>query len=168
MRTTPDFVFFWKTAEIYSNWHPSVFTDADGHRFVNSEQYLMYHKALLMQDIETAQQILRETNPGKIKALGRQVCNFDEALWEDQRLAIMEAGCYLKFMQNPAMRTSLLATGRRTLVEASPVDMIWGIGLSQDDASCEDATQWPGRNLLGIALTHVRERIRAEMGSRAG
>jgi ribA/ribD-fused uncharacterized protein len=162
MKTTRDYVFFWKTAEIYSNWHPSVFTDEAGRRFVNCEQYLMYHKALVMNDAETAAQILGESNPGKIKALGRQVRNFSEALWEEKRLAIMEAGCYLKFTQNPALCTELLATGRRTLVEASPVDSIWGIGMAENDPLVEIPAQWRGRNLLGIALTNVRERIRSE------
>lgn len=162
MKSTRDFVFFWKTAEIYSNWHPSVFTDAEGHRFVNSEQYLMYHKALVMGDTATAEQILHEASPGRIKALGRQVRDYDEARWEAERLGVMEAGCYLKFTQNPAMQAELLATGSRTLVEASPVDAIWGIGMAEDDPLCETPTEWRGRNLLGIALTNVRERIRGE------
>lgn len=162
MKKTREFLFFWKSAEIYSNWHPSVFTDEAGHRFVNSEQFLMYHKALVMGDAETAAQILRETNPGKIKALGRQVRNFNEALWEEKRLGVMEAGCYLKFTQNSAMQAELLATGKRTLVEASPVDAIWGIGMAEDDALAEIPAKWRGRNLLGIALTNVRDRIRQE------
>ena len=162
MKTTHNHVFFWKTAEIYSNWHPSVFCDEAGHRFCNAEQYLMYHKALVMNDAETAAQILLERKPGKIKALGRQVRNFSEALWEEKRLAIMEAGCYLKFTQNPALCATLLATGKRTLVEASPVDSIWGIGMAEDDPLVETPSMWRGCNLLGIALTHVRERIRNE------
>lgn len=164
MRKTREFVFFWKTADIYSNWHPSVFVDEEGHRFANSEQYLMYHKALVMQDTDTAAQILRETNPGRIKALGRQVRNFDETLWEAERLGVMEAGCYLKFMQNAALQAELLATGKRTLVEASPVDAIWGIGMAEDNPLVEIPAKWRGRNLLGMALTNVRERIRSEQG----
>jgi len=166
MRKTRQYLFFWKSDEIYSNWHPSVFTDEDGHRFVNCEQYLMYHKALLMKDAEAAGQILAEHNPGRIKALGRQVRNFDEALWSARRLSIMEAGGYLKFMQNADLRTALLGTGKRLLVEASPVDSIWGIGLAEDNPLAEVRAKWRGQNLLGTALTNVRERIRAEMAAR--
>jgi ribA/ribD-fused uncharacterized protein len=122
----------------------------------------MYHKALVMHDADTAGQILVESNPGKIKALGRQVRNFSETLWEEKRLAIMEAGCYMKFTQNPALCADLLATGRRTLVEASPVDSIWGIGMTENDPLVEIPAQSCGRNLLGIALTNMRSRILAE------
>jgi hypothetical protein len=33
MKTTRDYVFFWETAEIYSNCHSSVFTDEAGYHF---------------------------------------------------------------------------------------------------------------------------------------
>jgi len=162
MKTTEKMVLFWRTAEIYSNWHPAPFY-VDGIRFANSEQYMMWAKARLFGDEKSAAAMLTVTDPKDLKAMGRRVQGYVEAVWERERMPMMVQGCYAKFSQNPAMRDALLATGDRLLVEASPSDDIWGIGLEESDPRAQDPAQWQGRNLLGEALMQVRATLRAEM-----
>lgn len=158
MKTTDTMVLFWATREIYSNWHPAVF-EVGGVQFNCTEQFMMYRKAMLFGDTETAQAVLAEPVPRAQKALGRQVKNFDDALWVAHREQIMFDGCYAKFSQNPAMKAALLATGEHLLVEASPDDRIWGIGLHETDPLAHDPATWQGLNLLGKALMQVREAL---------
>ena len=158
MKTTNHLVLFWASREIYSNWHLASF-EVKGVRFNCTEQLMMYRKAMLFGDTETAQAILAEPSPRAQKALGRKVRGFEEALWCAHREHIMFDGCYAKFSQNPALKAELLATGERVLVEASPDDRIWGIGLHETDARAHDPAQWQGLNLLGKALMQVREAL---------
>jgi ribA/ribD-fused uncharacterized protein len=164
MKTTDTLVLFWRTAEIYSNWHrPAKFVDESGNPFDNSEQFMMWGKARLMGDHEMAAAMLAQPNPKELKALGRQVKPWNEALWKKYRLPVMVYGCYLKFSQNAAMKAELLATGERILVEASPEDRVWGIGLEESDPRCLDKNQWDGLNLLGEALMIVRALLRNDL-----
>ncbi|NTX29776.1 NADAR family protein [Burkholderia pyrrocinia] len=162
MKTTNTMVLFWRTAEIYSNWHPAAFADA-GIKFSNSEQYMMWRKAALFGDQQSAAAMLSVSDPKKLKDMGRAVKGYQEEVWERERVDVMIRGCYLKFSQNPAMRDELLATGDRLLVEASPYDTIWGIGLDEGDPRALDQGQWRGRNLLGHALMQVRQMLRNEI-----
>lgn len=161
MRITPTMVLFWRSSCVYSNWHPSLFCD-EGKEFLNTEQYLMWHKAMLFGDQVVAEAILRATSPAAMKALGRKVKGFDEAIWSRNRFGIMARGCYLKFRQNPDMEQELDETGERILVEASPVDRIWGIGLAEDDPRSLNQETWQGLNLLGKALMVARANLRTD------
>ena len=89
-----------------------------------------------------------------------QVQGFDEAKWQAARYDIVVRGNLAKFSQNEALRSFLLNTGERVLVEASPVDPIWGIGLAANDPLAEQPAQWRGLNLLGFALMDVRRSLR--------
>jgi len=162
MKTTPTMVLFWRTPEIYSNWHPARFTAEDGVQFDLSEQSMMWAKAHIMGDHAMAARMLTVTSGRKLKEMGRDVKNYQEALWLKHRLAVMVHSCYLKFSQNPAMKAELLATGDRILVEASPDDTNWGIGLEESDPRCLDQSQWLGLNLLGEALMIVRALLRVD------
>lgn len=126
---------------------------------------MMARKALLFGDEVVAARILGASHPGEVKALGRQVRDFDEARWADHRVGIVIAGNLAKFSQTPELRDYLLATGGRVLVEASPVDRIWGIGLAADDERASQPATWLGLNLLGFALMEVRARL-AERSAR--
>ena len=75
----------------------------------------------------------------------------------------MIEGNYLKFSQNPHLRNYLINTGNRILVEASPYDRIWGIGISEKDAVQETPNNWRGLNLLGFALMEVRDRLQEKI-----
>ncbi|KVP75120.1 NADAR family protein [Burkholderia ubonensis] len=162
MKITDALVLFWRTREIYSNWHPAKFVAESGQAFDNSEQFMMWAKACIMGDLEMAAKMLTVSDPKTLKAMGRQVQNYQEALWVMYRRSVMVHGCYLKFCQNPAMKAQLLATGDRILVEASPDDVIWGIGLEESDPRCLDRQQWKGLNLLGEALMVVRALLRED------
>ncbi|MCO1582483.1 NADAR family protein [Crossiella sp. SN42] len=143
-----------------SQWWPAELDD-DGLRLRSAEHYMMFHKALLFEDQDTAAKILAADHPGEAKTLGRQVRSFDQETWAARRFDIVVAGNLLKFTQHPDLGAYLLATGDRVLVEASPLDPVWGIGLAADDPRAADPAQWPGENLLGFALMAVRDRLRA-------
>ena len=158
-------LFFWGHTEhgskvtkaCLSNFYPCEFEFNDK-MFNFSEQCFMYQKALLFNDYEIAGQILKETDVRKIKALGRKVKDFDNELWDKHKEDFMYNACYAKFSQNDELKDFLLNTGNREIVEASPVDSIWGIGFSSDNAM-ENINKW-GQNLLGKTLMKVRAELR--------
>jgi hypothetical protein len=145
---------------VFSNFYPASFQNSDGQKFLHTEQYMMWRKAVLFGDLEVAAKILVATKPQDCKALGRQVKNFNQTTWNENALQIMIDGLSLKFSdQNPELKSILLATGNKTLVEASPYDKIWGIGLKQTDPNCLDSSKWKGTNWLGISLMKTRNQM---------
>lgn len=156
------FTFFYRSKSPFSQWHPSYF-EIEGISFSCAEQYMMYGKAKLFGDEEIAQKILAAKQPREQKRLGRKVRNFDPKIWEENAKAIVYKGNYAKFTQNEALKSALLSTKGTTLVEASPTDKIWGIGLSESDARAYDRSTWQGTNWLGEVLTQLREALQSEM-----
>ena len=144
--------------ECLSQWYPARF-EVDGTPFATAEHYMMYRKALLFADHAAAEQILRAPSPAAAKSLGRSVQGFVESVWNEHRSTIVVDGNVAKFSQSGALREFLLNTKDRVLVEASPVDRVWGIGLAADDERAENPLMWRGLNLLGFALMTVRERL---------
>ena len=122
---------------------------------------MMSKKALLFDDKEVFEQIMASDEPNEIKSLGRKIRNFDEKIWNDVKYSIVLNGNYLKFTQNRNLMNFLLSTGDKILVEASPFDKIWGIGMSENDERINNPDEWQGENLLGFALTEVREEIKS-------
>lgn len=164
----PDYLFFWGHAprkdaaigkECLSQWWEAPF-EVDGVRYASAEHSMMAGKARLFGDTVTLAEILRAPTPKDAKALGRQITPFDSAVWEQHCIAIVVQGNLAKFGQNPALKAFLLGTENRVLVEASPFDRIWGIGLREDSPEAQDPAQWKGRNLLGFALMQVRDQLR--------
>jgi|SRR5436190_21243562 len=152
------FTFFFTEASPFSQWYRCAFTVA-GQAFTCAEQYMMHGKALLFGDAATAARILEADHPREHKALGRKVTPFDDAKWRAGREDIVRAGNHAKFTQNPDLLAQLLATRGTTLVEASPYDKIWGIGLAATDPRAKDPAQWRGQNLLGKILTELRDQL---------
>jgi ribA/ribD-fused uncharacterized protein len=150
------FTFFWKHR--LSQWHRTPFVVGDV-TFMHAEQYMMYAKALLFGDKAAAARILAAETPREQQAVGRVVQGFDERVWTLFREGIVYAGNYARFSQNSDQRALLFATRGTTLVEASPYDQVWGIGLAADDPRALDRSQWLGLNLLGETLTRVREAL---------
>ena len=158
MITTDTHVYFWNG--IYSNWDNCHFEDfSTGIKFKNSEQAFMWYKAQVFSDVETMELIQKESNPKLVKALGRQVKNFNDAMWNELRFDKMVYVNELKFSQNPYYGQILKNTGTRILVEASPYDKIWGVGLLETDPLIYDEKNWKGLNLLGKALIEVRSKF---------
>lgn len=164
----PRYLFFWGHRPLpngqigkpcFSQWWPAAFS-VDGVRYPTAEHFMMAEKARLFGDDEVRAQVLEAPGPKQAKELGRQVRNFDERVWGGARFGLVVAGNLAKFSQNPELGNYLLGTRDRVLVEASPTDRIWGIGLAADSAQAMDPEQWRGLNLLGFALMEVRQRIR--------
>ena len=159
---TQQIIYFYGHNEHYqyaclSNFYPSQFTDVDNIKYHCSEQYLMACKAFIMNDLNTMERIMHTNNPYQCKKLGRQVKNWNQELWDQNKCDIMFDALYYKFSQNDDIRQKLLSTGNSTLAEASPRDRIWGIGLNISDA--QSGKDWRGQNLLGKTLMRVRENL---------
>ncbi|MER6849374.1 NADAR family protein [Streptomyces flaveolus] len=142
-----------------SQWWPSPFT-VDGVEYATAEHWMMAGKARLFEDAEAERRVRAAGHPAEAKKAGRLVRGFDEAVWERERFRIVVEGSVHKFASDPALRAFLLDTGDRVLVEASPVDRVWGIGLTADDEAATDPERWRGENLLGFALMVARGRLR--------
>ncbi|MEU3188002.1 NADAR family protein [Streptomyces sp. NPDC006923] len=143
-----------------SQWWPAPFT-VEGVEYATAEHWMMAAKARLFGDEEAERLAIGAANPALAKKAGRLVRDFDEAVWQRERYAIVLEGSVHKFGQDAGLRGFLLATGERILVEASPMDRIWGIGLAAADERAQDPARWRGLNLLGFALMEARERLRA-------
>jgi ribA/ribD-fused uncharacterized protein len=162
------YLFFWGHqpqrdgsigAGCLSQWWPQPFT-LDGITFATAEHYMMWCKARLFGDEEIAAQVPRAGHPSEAKALGRKVCDFDQQVWEERRFEIVVTGNVAKFGQHDELLAYLLGTGERVLVEASPRDRIWGIGMGASNPSAGEPSRWRGRNLLGFALMSARDQLR--------
>jgi hypothetical protein len=152
-----EYTLFFTDASPFSQWYRCSFTVGEA-TFNCAEQFMMHGKAKLFDDPETAALILAADHPREHKALGRKVKRFDDKRWKQERETIVMAGNRAKFTQNAELRELLLAA-KGTLVEASPYDKIWGIGLAASDPRAQDPSQWKGQNLLGKILTALRDEL---------
>lgn len=161
------FLFFWghtpKLGQsignfVLSQWYHRPF-EVGGKLHPTAEHWMMAEKALLFGDQAIYEKILQSVKPGEAKALGRQVRNFDQEIWNKKRLTIVLQGNLHKFGQHADLKQFLLQTGNRVLVEASPVDPIWGIGMAQDHPEIENPYSWKGTNWLGFILMEVRDQL---------
>ena len=143
---------------VLSQWWFQPF-EQEGTVYPTAEHFMMAEKARLFGDDEALQAILQAPGPREAKALGREVRGFDEAVWNRERVRIVEAGNLLKFDQHPISRRYLLDTAPAVLVEASPRDRIWGIGMASSNSDARDPRKWRGSNLLGFALMAVRDQL---------
>ena len=161
---TLKYIYFWGNTikenvvskSCFSQWYDSPFV-VNSVTYRTSEHWMMAHKALLFGDIEVAEKIINCTKPGEAKDLGRSIKKFDEMLWQAERYSIVVKGNIHKFSQNIELKEFLLSTKNRILVEASPVDTIWGVGLTKDSDAIKDVYKWRGLNLLGFALMEARD-----------
>jgi len=148
------------TASCLSQWFPARF-QIDGVAYPTAEHFMMAEKARLFDDPAMLARILVAATPKDAKALGREVRGYDDARWVAHRFDAVVRGNVAKFSQSPALGAYLAGTGTRVLVEASPRDTVWGIGLGASNPRVADPAAWRGLNLLGFALMVVRERLAA-------
>ncbi|MCP3920968.1 MAG: NADAR family protein [Desulfobacterales bacterium] len=167
----PKYMFFWGHQkrkdgtvgkECFSQWWSNSF-EINSIVYKTAEHFMMAEKARLFKDEERLNKILSSRDPGAAKRFGREIRNFDNDLWLQNRFEIVVRGNNAKFSQNNELRKFLINTKDRVLVEASPVDKIWGIGLSEDDPHASNPEKWKGLNLLGFALMKVRSCIRENL-----
>lgn len=157
MRETDKYYLFWKHQ--FGQWTMRDIVDTEGKVYNCCEQYMMFKKAELFKDFAIAKQILEEKDPASQQKLGRQISGFLPDIWDENKIAIVWYGNYLKFSQHEDLKERLLATGNRTIAEASPYDLIWGIGYGANDDLALDQANWRGQNLLGKILMSVREAL---------
>lgn len=164
------FIFFWGhkpsadgsiTKSCFSQWWDCKFI-VDGVEYHTAEQYMMAQKAALFGDKEMQKEIMAASHPKQFKALGQKVKGFVQEVWDKNCCDIVVKGNAAKFSQNEILKAFLLNTNQRVLVEASPYDKIWGIGMGTDDSRCENPTRWNGTNFLGFCLMEVRDILREQ------
>jgi ribA/ribD-fused uncharacterized protein len=150
---TDQYVFFWDGP--FSQWAYSRFT-IDGMTFNTCEQWMMYNKAIMFNDELIVQRIMNTRDPSMQKLLGKKVKGFNDQRWMEDAYNIVKRGNLAKFQQNVDFMNALIETKGKILVEASPYDTRWGIGMGANDTGVEDPANWRGLNLLGKAITEVR------------
>ena len=162
-----DFLFFWghqpradgilgKTC--FSQWWQLDFV-VDHLVYKTAEHWMMAQKARLFEDNTVLEKIIACRTPGEAKKLGRQVSNFDPQTWDNHKYEIVKTGNFHKFSQHPDLKDFLLNTGIKIIVEASPRDNIWGIGMAESNPNSHNPNLWKGQNLLGFALMEVRDEL---------
>lgn len=166
MLVTDQHIFFFSNEDVFSNFYLCNFTESlddrpndNLNKFNCSEQYFMYWKARFFKDYEIASLILKEKVPYNQKKLGRKVRNYNDSLWDKNREYYMYQANKCKYLQNEGLLKILLDTYPKQLVEASPYDKIWGIGLAENNPMIHDESKWKGLNLLGKVLTNLRNDI---------
>jgi ribA/ribD-fused uncharacterized protein len=143
-----------------SQWAPTPFV-LEGARFATAEHYMMASKARLFGDDVALGAIMTLRDPALVKSIGRTVRGFETRRWAAVRYDVVLEGNRAKFAQHRKAREYLLSTGNKVIVEASPTDRIWGVGLDEEDPRCHDPRQWKGENLLGFAIMQVRHELRS-------
>jgi hypothetical protein len=143
---------------VFSQWYYSPFV-IDGIRYDCAEQYMMAAKAALFKDYPAVAKIMATCDPAEQKRLGKKVKKFDKTTWEAVAMDVVARASMAKFTSSKELLQALLVTHGTTLVEASPTDVIWGIGLSEVDPKALDRSEWLGLNWLGRVLTETREQL---------
>ncbi len=161
------YLFFWghtPTADGHiaepclSQWWSCTF-HVDGVAYSCAEQFMMAEKARMFRDDEMLEKIMAAAFPIEMKAYGRAVQGFDKDQWDAACYEIVKRGNLAKFSQNPELWAFLRGTRKRILVEASPRDRIWGIGMGKSNPDVLCPIKWRGKNLLGFALTEIRDQL---------
>lgn len=163
MDNTYNYHFFYKGP--LTQWFKSPFT-VEGVTYGCAEQYMMHQKALLFGDTETAEKIMATQSPKEQQDLGRVVKNYKQSVWDANKLRIVYKGNYEKFSQNPELKKVLFETGHSILVEASPIDTVWGIGMAEGDVGIDNPENWKGQNLLGWLVQLVRNQLMSKENAR--
>lgn len=165
-----EFVFFWGHRPLpdgaigpscCSQWFEAGFK-IDNVHYATAEHYMMAEKARTFGDTKALAEVLAASSPEAVKKIGRRVQNFQADVWSERSIEVVLQGNIAKFGQNQQLGKWLQSTGSKVLVEASPEDAIWGIGLHRDDPRAQDPAVWPGKNWLGFAIMAARDHLFGE------
>jgi ribA/ribD-fused uncharacterized protein len=163
----PEFIFFWGhqpskdgiiTKSCFSQWWLSSFVVEDV-LYYSAEHWMMAKKAELFEPTKV-NEITNTPSPALVKKIGRSIENYNDDIWKENRYNIVKQGTFYKFSQNQELKTFLLSTNQKVIVEASPIDTIWGIGLAPNNKKINNPSNWRGLNLLGFALMEVRDEFK--------
>ncbi len=149
-----EYILFWDGP--YSQWADTPFTFG-GITYKTAEHYMMFHKAKFFKDEVAVEKIMATHSPKIAKQIGREIKNYDDTKWAEVRYNTVVEGNMAKFTQDNDLRNLLLSTDNKIIVEASPFDTIWGIGMGKGDNRCKNPLKWKGQNLLGFAIMEVRD-----------
>lgn len=158
MKQIDKYLFFYGNKDHFSNFFQANFI-INEITFSCGEQYIMYNKAIIFNDLDTANKIINESKPSKMKNLGRKVKNFNDKIWKENRELIAYDGLYAKYKQNNDLYDKILDTEDLEIIEASPTDTIWGIGMSITNPDIINKKLWRGSNILGKNLMNVRSQL---------
>lgn len=140
-----------------SNFYEAPFY-ADGFKYRHVEQFLFCKKAEFARDDASKQKILTANTPAECKKIGKHI-KVVQKDWYPEEILVMKKGLREKFMQNAALKEFLIATGEKTLLEASPKDKFWGIGMGLKGVATSDRVVWSGKNRLGEMLMDLRNQL---------
>jgi len=153
---TDECVLFW------SGWpsqHAPATFEVCGVWYNCTQQYLMAERARMFGDADRLDDIMWSRDPVQQTVLGHAVKNCDEARWRRAVPAMLLRGNMAKYAQNATLKRLLLATHPKVLVQASPYDTVYGVGLTPHDPRALDPEHWRGLNLLGTALMQTRQTL---------
>jgi len=171
MRITDTHIYFFSVADVFSNFYPAPFLYrkkvndiltgeiTQEYLFNNSEQAYMFEKCMFFNQLELAEKCINEIDPKKVKNIGRSIPNFDAEKWDKISFGVMYNVCLHKYTFNKEAHKTLVDSGDRTLVEASPYDNKWGVGISASDDQILFEENWTGENRLGKVLMKTREKL---------
>jgi ribA/ribD-fused uncharacterized protein len=151
------FNFFWGGP--FSQWYMGSPFVVNNITYPTAEHYMMWYKDQVFSGGELAEEILACDHPREAKMLGRMVKNFNLKIWEGVAKPGVFVGNMAKFTQDPELLKYLLDTKGTTIVEASPEDVVWGIGLAASDPRAAQRETWRGNNWLGEVIQDVRDTI---------
>ena len=159
MRETKTHIYFWGTW--FSQWAKGVF-EVDGVKYNCAEQYMMAEKARTFGDQDALVRIMEAKDPDAQKFIGRRVKNYEDQIWKEKRYQVVKKANLAKFSQIPAAKKFMKKSGNKIIVEGSPYDKIWGVGLHYKDDKILNEKNWRGENLLGKVLMEVRAELLGE------
>jgi len=154
---TQTHLFFWNS--LYSQWYLCDFVDENWQKYSSAEKYMMIKKAELFENFDIAEQMRQIDSPKQLKQLWRLIKNFDEKIWGKYRFEIVKKWNYFKFSQNSDLLKYLKMHKNLILVEWSPCDIIWWVGIHYKDEKIKDKKNWKWLNLLGKAIMEVRKEL---------
>ena len=143
-------------SSVLSNFNKDYPIVVNGKTFVCNEQFIVHEKAKMFGDMASASQVMQMTNPLKMKHLGGNIENYEHQRWKQNSVKIIASCNQIKYESHPAAMKVLMATGHKTIGEAT-ASREWGIGININNDECLDTSKWTGANKMGKILMKIRD-----------